>query len=62
VEQLLQNTETKRLYLKPWVPHLDTNYTAAELSQVIPTKSLEAVSAMTGAIVQVVSGHTVRLY
>jgi len=62
VEQLLQNTETKRFNLKPWIPHLDTNYTTAELSQVIPSKSLEAVAAMTGATVQVASGHSVRLY
>jgi hypothetical protein len=59
VEQLLQNTETRRFHLKPWIPYLDTNYTAAELSRVIPERSLEAVATMTGATVQVAGPYTV---
>jgi hypothetical protein len=59
VERLLQNTETKRFHLRPWIPYLDDNYTTGELVHVIPETSLNAVASMTGVSLQVTGGHEV---
>ncbi|KAF2794827.1 hypothetical protein K505DRAFT_374358 [Melanomma pulvis-pyrius CBS 109.77] len=62
VQQLLQNTETLRLNLEPWLPFMTEDAVAKNsTTKRLPPRTLEAVAKLSGTYIQVVTDHMVLI-
>lgn len=60
VEEILQCTETQRLYLAPWTSSMEDSKVPKKPVAIFPQKLLNEVASISRTWVQVVSDHTVR--